>query len=115
MLGKYIKINGEAIPNPTSYDDNLDNIENENTSESGKTLVAIVRLGIFSANMRFNLSSYWKDKIKAYCMEPSVRFEVNGEAYQVRLREYSASLVENSEKSEGTDGYWEVSVAASEL
>lgn len=115
MLGKYIKINGLQLPNPVSYDENMSSIENDNTTESGKTLVAVVRLDLFSANMTFNLSSYWKDKIRDYCKENYVTLEVNGKEYQVRLRGYSAKLVENSERSEGTDGYWKVSVTATEL
>lgn len=115
MLGKYIKVNNEQLPNPVSYDENMGSLENENASESGKTLVAVVRLDMFSANMTFNVSSYWKEKIRNYCKLDYVKLEVNGKEYQARLRSFTANLAENSERSEGTDGYWKVSVTATEL
>ena len=115
MLGKYIKINGEIIPNPTTYSESLTDIENVNQSEGGTDIVSTTRLGKYNSTMSFQISSYWKEKLREYTKKPTVVIEVDGVIYTVRLRAFSATLEANSESVRNTQGYWNVSVQAIEI
>lgn len=115
MLKKYIKINGEQLPNPVEYSEEFSKISNEFQSEAGDDLVVDVRSGKYSGNMTFHVSSRWKDKLTAYANLHSFKLEVDGKAYQVRIKSISHALENNSEYAENTQGYWNVSFTAGEL
>ena len=116
MLGyKYIMINDEKIPNPVSFADGYSKIYNEFTTEGGKSQRSIVRQEKWNAKMTFNLSSYWKDKLKAYSKEDYVMLQFDGAIRKVTLDDYNETLVENSEFCRKTNGYWVVTLTAMEL
>ena len=116
MLGNgYIKFNGETIPNPYDYSDNLENISNTFQSEAGDDLVLNIRQGKYSGDFTFHVSSYWKKKLKNYSLMPAFILAVDSEEYEVRIDGFNSHLVSNSEHSVNTDGYWEVTFSAIEF
>lgn len=116
MLGNnYIKINSTGIPNPVGYSFNNDASETVNLSESGKELVNVTRLNKYKASFKWQMSSYWANKIQEYCNKSTVTLTVDNIDRTVRMRDYAAELVENSEHSKGTQGYWIVTCSATEI
>lgn len=114
MLGKYVSINGETLPNPVAYSESKVKISNAAQSESGKDLVKNVRIKKYTGNFTFQVSSYWKEKLEAYYEEAAINLVVGNNAYNARIEEFSAELAENSERADNTNGYWIVTFAAVE-
>lgn len=112
MLGKYLKINGETMPNPVSFDDNFVADENVFKTESGKRKTNIIRLDRYTFTATFQCTSVLKDKLDTLCKTASVTVQVGtAAAVTGTLRRASGgSLVENSQNCQGTDGLWTVSV-----
>lgn len=110
MLGKYISINNEQMPNPESFSGNLNPSENVFESEAGTQMSNVVRLDRPSWSASFNCSSRLKDKLIAFCKIKSVNAVVDGEAMRGRLRLGGYDIVKDSENTQGTDGLWTVSV-----
>ena len=111
-LGKYIQINNEVVPNPTSFDYSLNPNENIFTSEAGTEMSNIVRLDRPSWTASFPCSSRYRDKFIGWCTSPSVTCKIDdGTEMTGRLRLGGAiTLVEDSEYVGGTQGLWEVPV-----
>lgn len=115
MLNRYIKINGEQIPNPVNYSEEFRKISNAFQSEAGDDIVIDVRCGKYSGSMKFKVSSKWKDKLKTYANMPSVILTVDKQEYTVRMESISCDLESNSERCRETQGYWNVSFDVEEL
>lgn len=112
MLGKYIEINNELLPVPTSFSMSLNPNENVFMTEAGTEMSNIVRLDRSSWSASFPCSSRLRDKLIGFCTSPSVTCKIdNGASMTGRLRLGGAiTLVENSEKNTGTQGLWVVPV-----
>lgn len=116
MLGKnYLKIGDVYIPNPISFSESYTNIENVGNAESGRELVAVTRLLKRSWSLSFNCSSFWLDNLKELCAEPSTTLTFRNEEIDVRARLTGATLAENSVYSPGTEGYYTVEMAITEI
>ena len=111
-LGKYIKIDNELYPKPTSFSFGLNPQENVFTSEAGTEMSNIVRLDRPSWSAVFPCSDRLRDKLLSKCKTASVQCKIdNGTTMTGRLRlSGDISLVENSEDVGGTQGLWEVPV-----
>ena len=110
MLGNYITVGADTLPNPKSFSINEETVENVYESEAGTDLSKVVRYGKVSAKATFQTTSFWRDKLKAYSQTATQTVTINGASYTMRIRGYSAKLVANSEHVEGTDGLWTVSL-----
>ena len=111
MLGKgFLSINGTAIPNPVDFDIDFEAIENVLTSEAGTDLVNVVRLNKRTFSGTWNLSSNWLGQFQSFANSRLVTLTYLGVDYSCRARGFSAKLVENSARTHGTDGLWEVSL-----
>lgn len=112
MLGKFIKVNGEAFPNPNpgTFSDNFEPIENTFVTEAGTTLANIVRLNKYKFSAEFNCTSDLKSRIVRLVQSPSIVCEVDGIQYEGRLRLSSSNLVANSENIGGTSGLWVIAL-----
>lgn len=112
MLGRYIKIDNEVMPNPVTFSMSYPPDENVFTSEAGTQLTNIRRLDRFTFTASFNCSSRLRDSLIAKCQTPSVEVKIDeGDAISGRLRlSGDITLVENSELTGGTQGLWTVSV-----
>ena len=108
MLGRYISINGEILPNPINYSEAFTKVAVTNQSESGKDLVKNLRNRKYTGSFTFDVSSYWKSKLYNYYLQPSINLTVGNNTYTARIEEFHAELVQYSEYSNNTDGYWTV-------
>lgn len=116
MLGKkYLTIGDLAIPNPISTTISYKNIENVNTSEAGTDLVNITRLMKRTIKIQLNSSSFWLDRYVELCKVKQTVLYFRGEEIQVRARLTGASLIENSEMTNNTDGLYEVNIELLEI
>ena len=115
MLGYYLKFNNVAFPNPEPPTMNISAIENVNQSEAGTDLVVVVRAAKREWSFNFNLSYLMKERLKLLCQQESVEMEYMGNTYQVRLRDFSESLVEGSEWLRNLDGLYTCSVKVTEF
>lgn len=110
MLGKYISVNSVTLPNPKSFSLNEETVEHVYESEAGTDLTQVVRYGKVSAKATFQVSSFWRDKLRAYTMAATQSVTIDGDSMTMRVRNFSEKLIENSENVEGTDGLWTVSL-----
>lgn len=109
MLGKFITVNGEAFPNPNpgTFSDNFEAIENSFMTEAGTSLTNIVRLDRYSWAAEFNCTSRMRERIAQLVKTPEVTCTIAGQEYTGRIRlDGAITLVANSEKIPGTDGLW---------
>lgn len=114
MLGKYIKVDGVQYPNPITTKISFENNEQVNKSEAGTELVSAVRLQKFSVSMKFQFSSYWRDRLREDAKKLQVSFDFGGYVYQGRLRIKSEDLEKYSENVGVTDGFWNISATFTE-
>jgi hypothetical protein len=113
MLGKYIKINNQDMPNPVpgTFEMQYNPDENVFTNEAGGQMSNVRRLDRVSWTATFQCTSATKDKILNYCKAPYVSTTINNTTYSGRLRlSGTVALYENSEYTAGTDGLWTVPV-----
>ena len=112
MLGKYITINSEKMPNPVSFEGpGPKPSENIFESEAGVRLTQVRRLDRPSWTATFQCTSSMRDKILGYCKMASVVTIVDGVTMEGTLRTSGLpQLVKNSEYCIGTSGLWSVSV-----
>ena len=113
MLGKYLKINGELMPNPVSgtWSDQLNPKENIYETEAGTRKSNIIRLDRPSWSCSFNCTSAMKERIQNYCKLESIVCEVDGQEFEGTLRLSGAcTMVKDSEYCRDTKGLWVVPV-----
>lgn len=117
MLGSFIKINNSTIPNPNagSFKESFPPQENIFTTEAGTQLSSVVRLDRYTWAGEFNVSSAMKATLLSYAQSASVTCKVNGVSHSGRLRVGDISLYENSERTQGTDGLWIMSLTFEEF
>lgn len=111
MLGKYITINSTLMPNPASFEYTYPPDETVYTSEAGTQLTNIRRLDRLTFKAEWHCSSRLRDQLLVLCKTPSVSVSIDGAtAVSGRLRLAGGpQLVEDSEKTNGTQGLWVVS------
>lgn len=117
MLGAcFLTIDGVGIPNPVSFSESYESVENVNQSEAGTDVVSVVRLGKLVLDCTWNASSFLKHKLENYSTINSVTVRYNGITRHMRMRDYSASLKEGSARSiESSNGLWSVSATLTEI
>ena len=99
MLNKYVKINGERVPNPIDYSESFSKVSHTFQSEAGDDLAIDVRAGKYSGSLKMQ----------------SVKLQIDEAEYTVRIESIDCDLEKNSEYSQNTQGYWTVSFGAEEL
>ena len=122
MLSDYpIKINNEVIPEPLSWQEDSGVIESVNETEAGTDLILITRYDKLTVSCSFQCSHRWAKKFKEYSKENILAvslYDVLDENYKIRnmrIRDYKASLIENSWRTPGTNGLWDVSFSLIEF
>ena len=65
---QYLKINGENLPLPDSYEVELTDVEADTSgeTEAGTTQRDIVRSGVVSIHVSFQVSPAWLKKLSAW-------------------------------------------------
>lgn len=99
MLGRdFIKINNVQIPTPATFSTSYDNIEEVNQSEAGTERTIVTRLLKIEYSITFQVTEYWKDKLKTYGALNNVTLKVgNADTIYGRFRITSETLVKHSE------------------
>lgn len=110
MLGRYIKINGEVMPNPVKFSYTYPPDENVFTSEAGTQLTNVKRLDRLTFSATWHCSSMLKKRLIRLCQTASVTITIDDEdPVDGRLRlSGGPELVEDSESTPGTQGLWQV-------
>jgi len=121
MLNKYIKFDGVQIPNPISYSEDSEVIENQYETEAGGLNVSVTRYDRLHVSVSFNVSSTWAKKLKAFSKQKYVTvslFDLTEDDYinhQMIIRNFKSNLIEHSEYLISTNGLWKVSFELQEL
>ena len=117
MLGKrFLKINGEAIPNPyDGFGVTFDEDETVNLSEAGTELVRVRRLNKTTFKGNWHLTSFWLDKFEAWCKMNTVTVTYRGKNYTCRMRGFAPQMVQNSEYTATSDELWTISPTMTEI
>lgn len=115
MLGNYIRFNGYVFPNPTSCTMTSKTLENVSQSEAGTDLVCVVRSSKKNWTMSFQLSDTSKNVLEQLCKDESTQMYYQGTTYKVRIRDFSAVLVEGSEWLSRVNGLFNCSVKITEF
>ena len=110
-----VQINSTSIPVPISWNETAEVVENVNTTEAGTDVVDILRTDKLSVNASFNVSSTWLATFKGWANSTSALtvkiYDAVTDAYitrYMRIRNFTNNLVENSDKTSGTIGLWNV-------
>ena len=109
-----IKINGYQLPAPVQWDVSYATVETVNETEAGTDQVVLIRNNKINVMAGFQCSSYMMSMFKFWKDQRSVTlnmYEPSDNAmkdYIVRIREFNASLVPQSDKKAGTAGLWNV-------
>lgn len=116
MLGRdYLNFDGTSFPNPRTYKMLIEPIEQVNQSEAGTDLVSVTRLDKTTFQFTWHVSSTWMRLIKGLTQQTTCTLTFLEEQYTVRVRDFSADLVEDSACTEATDGLWRVTATAVEI
>lgn len=121
MLAKnqYLVFDGENIPKPVSYSVELEDVlaDSSGTTEAGTTQRDVVREGVVSIKVSFQVSKKWLMKLAAYKKKPSIQVtyldeETNGtRTTAMYIDGYSSSLA--ADTSYGS--LWKVSFTLKEF
>lgn len=111
-----VQINSTSIPVPTSWNETAEVVENVNTTEAGTDVVDVLRVDKLTVNAAFDVSSTWLGTFKGWANSTSALtvkiYDAVTDAYvtrYMRIRNFSANLVENSDNTSGTIGLWNIS------
>ena len=122
MLSSYpIKFNNEVIFEPESWEESSNVVETINTTEAGTDQIIVTRYDKLSISCSFMCSSVWAKKFKEYSRQDSMAvsiYDLIEQAYKIRtmrIRDFKASLVDNSWKTPNTNGLWNVSFSLQEF
>ena len=121
MLGKYMKFNGETVPNPTAYSESADVIETQWETESGGINANVSRYDRLKVSVSFDVSSAWQMKLKTYSKMKTVTVSLydttagTSADHTMIIRNYKSTLVPHSERTDRTNGIWQVSFDLQEV
>ena len=111
-----VQINSTNIPVPTSWNETAEVVENVNTTEAGTDVVDVLRVDKLTVSAAFDVSSTWLGTFKGWANSTSALtvkiYDAVTDAYvtrYMRIRNFSANLVENSDNTSGTIGLWNIS------
>ena len=110
-----ILINNEVIPEPITWTETSNVIENVNTTEAGTDQVSVTRYDKLSVSCSFQCTSTWAKKLKEFSLEAQLEISIYDLIFEdyrlryMRIRGFKAEPVKNSQRTRNTNGLWEVS------
>lgn len=110
-----VKFDTEVIPEAESWSEESSVLENVNQTEAGTDQVSVTRYDKLSVSCSFQCSHRWASKFKVYSKKDSVAvqmydIELNGyKTRTMRIRNFKADPVKNSQRTPNTNGLWEIS------
>jgi hypothetical protein len=109
------KINNITIPVPIAWNEISEVVENAMTTEAGTDVIDVMRVDKLTVNASFNVSSAWLSTFKDWSKSTSALtvqiYDAVSGAYvsrNMRIRNFNYSLVQNSDRTSGTIGLWEL-------
>ena len=121
MLNKHLKLNGVQIPNPTSYSEESETIDNQYETEAGGLNISVTRYDRLHISVSFDVTSAWAAKLKNYSKQGLLTvtlfdLALNAESeHSMMIQNFKSNLVEQSEYTARTNGLWTVSFELQEL
>ena len=121
MLDKYLKFDGIQIPNPSSYAEDSETIDNQYETEAGGLNISVTRYDRLHVSVSFDVSSSWSKKLKDYSKKDTVTvtlidLSLDAESdHTMIIRNFKSKLAEHSEHTSRTNGLWNVSFELQEL
>lgn len=110
-----IQINSTSLPVPKVWNETPEVVENASTTEAGTDIVDVLRVDKLTVNASFDCSSTWLANFKGWSKATSkLTVKIydavtnNYVTRYMRMRNFSNSFVENSDKNSGTYGLWNV-------
>ena len=116
---QYLVFNNENIPTPISYELSLSSVEAESggETEAGTTQRDVVRSGVVSIAVSFQVTAIWLKKLSAYTKanKLTVKYfdpdELSLKETEMFIEDYQASLVKDTSRK----GFWTVSFTLKEM
>lgn len=110
-----VQINNTDLPVAISWNETAEVVENANTTEAGTDIVDILRVDKLSVNASYDVSSAWLATFKGWANSTSKLtvkiYDSVSDGYltrYMRIRNFTANLVQHSDKNSGTIGLWNV-------
>ncbi len=110
-----VQINSTDLPVPITWEETAEVVENSNTTEAGTDIVDIMRVDKLTVTASFDVSSTWLATFKGWANSTSKLtvkiYDSVTDGYvtrYMRIRNFIANLVPNSDKNSGTKGLWNV-------
>lgn len=119
MHNQYLVFNGENLPLPTGYNVTLSSItaDSSGETEAGTTQRDVVRSGIVSIALTFQVNYVWLKKLTAYSKlsKLTVQYfdteDLSLKTTEMYIDGYKASLYKDTAKK----GFWNISFNLKEL
>ncbi len=108
-----IRLDGELLPFPKGMDFSYEVVENVYKTEAGTDQTGITRPEKLTLSLTFDLTSAWVQRMRSLALRQSLDAVIDEAGQEkerrVRIRNFKAGLVEDSRRTEGTAGLWNVS------
>jgi len=116
---QYLVINGEKLPLPSGYSLTLNSVlaDSSGETEAGTTQRDIVRVGVVTIALSFQVNYMWLKKLTAYSREPKLTVQyfdtedLTLKTTEMYIDGYKAALY----KDTANKGFWNVSFNLKEL
>jgi hypothetical protein len=116
---QYLIFDGEKLPLPESYDVEMKDVESDSSgeTEAGTMQRDVVRYGVYTISVNFNLSPMWLQKFSTYKRHKSINVvffdpvTLDAKEAEMFMDSYKAVLV----KDTSYKGLWKVSFTLREF
>lgn len=122
MLIEYpIKFDDTIVPSPDEWIEKSSAVERISTTEAGTDQIAVIRYDKLQIICAFSCTSRWTAEFKKISKKDSVDvnlYDIETAAYkcrQMRVRDFKAKLVKESETTKGTNGLWKITFKLEEF
>ena len=116
---EYVKVNGESLPLPTSYQVTLSAVEADSSgeTEAGTKQRDIVRQGVVSISLAFSVTATWLKKMTRHAKEDKLNVEYfDTENLEMKNAEmYIENFKVKLEKDTSYKGLWTVTFTLKEF
>ena len=115
------KFNNTELLRPVSWSETSNVIESVNTSESGTDIINVVRYDKLTISAEFGCSHTWAKTFREFSLLDSfvlTRYDVisgTDEQRTVRMRNYSQTLIKDSETLAGFNGLYNITFDLEEI
>ena len=116
-----MKFDTEEIPFPKTFSVAEDNVQEEQMSEGGRTLIQIIRKGVLTANITTTAMSDVCKLYKKYAQKDSFTFTLYDPLTEtqvektVQMQDFSYGLVQHSNELSVTNGIYMISCTIKEF